>query len=210
MAGLKRTGKKSSGGEGNLVYTNLDPALEHEARLTYVADLGLHTNDYKGDIKPDVQKIALGFEILGSTVELDGEEVPRILWDKPFNIYYQMTEKGTELAKFKIFNPAAKDGAVADWEKVLGSPVTITVVNVPDKKDPTKKYDNIASIQSIPKKFQKGIAEGSVETAIGDSDDANNLATKHLFGLAKWMFDRRIVDTGYPEADGPDESDIPF
>jgi len=218
--GLKRRGgnEGGSGGDGkNIVYVNLEEGVEYEARLVYVADLGLHKNDYKGELKPDVQKIALGFEFMGETVEIDEVVTPKMLWDNPFNIYHTLTEKGTELVKFKIFDKTAEDGDIADWDSVLGTPVTITVKHVKDKKDPTKFYDNINSIEPIPKKFQKGIAKAELTVAVGDSEDKDNEATKALYGLTQWMYDRRVVEGGRVDPvsglEGDirqDDEDIPF
>lgn len=190
--GLKRRSTESGEDKKSIVCENLDVSQEYEARLVYVADLGLHENNYKGEIKPNVQKIALGYEILGESVKIDEEDHPRILWDNPFNIYYSMTPNGKELEVYKMFEPAAVENEVADWEKVLGSPVSITIKQVKDKKDPSILYDNIASVQPIPKKYQKGVAKALLTPAVGDSDDAENVVTKALYGLTKWMYDRRL------------------
>jgi len=209
MAGLKRRGNAKE--DKNIVCENLEEGKDYEARLVFVADLGLHENSYMGEEKANVQKIALGYEILGETVEIDGEVFPRIMWDKPFNIYWKMTSNGTELSKFKIFNPTAKEGEMANWEGVLGTPVNITVVHVQDKKDKDKVYDNILSVQAIPKKYHKDVPAPITTLVVGDADDKENEATKSLFGLTKWMYDRRIVEGDAPEEeDVADEGDIPF
>jgi hypothetical protein len=214
MSGLKRRGGNGDGGNDkkNIVCENLEEGKEYESRLVYVADLGLHENSYKGEEKANVQKIALGLEVLGETVEIDGEVRPRLLWGKPFNIYWEMTPNGTELVNYKVFDPSAKEGEVADWEKVLGTPVNLTIVHVADKKDKSIKYDNIASVVPIPKKYQKDIGKATLTPCVGDADDENNDATRSLYGLTKWFFDRRIVEGG--DSSEPvvevDEGSIPF
>ena len=85
---IKRTGEVSKKNDLDPI-PNLE-AGEHEGRLRYVADLGLHTNEYKGEVKPNVQKLALGIEIVGETIEIDGETKPRLLWTSAFNIFHQM------------------------------------------------------------------------------------------------------------------------
>ena len=211
--GLNRKAKDTP---RDITYVNLKEGEEYDARLVYVADLGLHTNEYKGVVKPDVQKLALGFEILGETVGIDGEEQPRMLWAKPFNIYYSLTDKGAEMKWFKIFSPAAKEGEIADWESVLGYPVSITVEHTPDKKDPTIKYDNISAVVAIPKRYQKDIKQGLLQSGIGDPDDADNECTKALYGLTKWMYDQRMVEGSVAEGVKVDEptfnpdDEIPF
>lgn len=213
--GLTRRSSENAEDSKKIVAENLDPSQEYEARLVYVADLGLHENSYKGEPKPDVQKIALGYEILGETIEVDGEDFPRILWDTPFNIYYSMTPNGKELEVYKMFDPKAKEDEIADWEKVLGAAVSITIVQVADKKDPKVLYDNIATVQPIPKKYQKGVAKALTKTAVGDADDKDNVVTQALYGLSKWMYDRRLnegavdpVTTEEPTFNPDDE--IPF
>ena len=70
---------------------------DFEGRLIYVADLGLHTHEHKGVQKPDVQKLAMCFEILDNPVTIDGEQVPRTIWAASFNVYNSLTALGTEL-----------------------------------------------------------------------------------------------------------------
>ena len=53
--------------ESKIEYENLTEG-EHEARLIYVADCGMQLREYKGEVKPPAQQIALCFEVLGSTV----------------------------------------------------------------------------------------------------------------------------------------------
>lgn len=207
--GIKRKGSKQE--KKDVVFNNLKEEEEYEGRLVYVADLGLHKNDYKGVVKPDVQKLSLGIEIIGETIEVDGEVKPRLMWTKPFNIYYSLTDKGAELAQYKIFNPSAKAGEVADWDSVLDTPVNVTIVNV-KSKDGDEVYDNIDSLIPIPKKYQKSVGKATIKPCIGDSEDENNEATKALHSLARWMWDQRIVeeDTNSVGDDFHSEDEIPF
>ena len=59
----KITNKTSSDSD----YQSLE-AGEYDARLVYVADLGVHQDEYKGEVKNPAQKIALGLEIVGETI----------------------------------------------------------------------------------------------------------------------------------------------
>lgn len=194
---LKRRGgndSKGSDSKSTIVAENLKAGEEYEGRLVYVADLGLHENNYKGDVKPDVQKIALGVEIIGETIEVDGEKKPRILWTKPFNIFYKMTEKGNELKYYKMFNPSAEENTVADWDSVLGNVVSVLISHTTAKDDANIVYDNIQSLSSVPKKYQADVGEALTEPCIGDADDEENACTKALYGLTRWFYDRRIID----------------
>ena len=190
---------------------------EHEVRLRYVADLGLHTNEYKGEKKPDVQKLALGIEIVGETVEIDGEQKPRLLWTNGFNIFHTMTERGKELQMYKVFNPTAREGEVADWDSVINEPCNVVVTHVKGKGDNADRtYDNIDQLNSIPAKYKKDVEVGLItDGCTGDVDDEDNPAQAATFGLPRWFIDNRLEEEtpSLPaesyETDGFDD-DIPF
>ena len=192
-------------------------AGEHEGRLRYVADLGLHINEYKGEVKPDVQKLSLGIEIVGETVEIDGEQQPRILWVNPFNIFYSMSERGKELPLYKVFSATAREGEVADWDSVINEPCNVTVIHNQGKgENSDRTYDNIDVLSPIPAKYKAGVAEGLVtDGCTGDADNAENPAQKAMYGLVSWVFENRI-DGGetapepMPEISGVQDEDIPF
>ena len=198
-------------------YSNLKPG-EYEGRLVYVADLGLQERDYMGESKPPAQQISLGIEILGESVMVDGKEQPRLLWTKPFNIFYEMNEKGNEYKYYKVFEPTAKEGQVADWDSVLGRPCNVLVVNVAGKGENANKiYDNIDSISPIPTKYQGDVPASVItDQAVGDADDENNPAQRAMFGLPRYIFDRRIkggnnkVDIKAVESSEDFDDAIPF
>ena len=198
----KKATEVAGGDNDDYIWENLEED-SYDCRLAYIADLGLQANEYKGDFKGNFQQIALGVEVIGEGVEdEDGELLPRILWTKPFYIYDSLTEKGTELKYYKLFVPKAQEGDDPDWEAQLGKPISAEVVHVQgtgDNKD--KKYDNIASLDKIPKKYQKDVGEAIAEVGIGDSDDPKNFVTKGLFGLPKFVFDKRIVEDEEEEKD---------
>lgn len=217
MALRRRSNNGQGNGESNPVISgNLKEKHEYEGRLVYVADLGLQERSFKSEVKPPAQQVSLGFEIIGETVEYeDGTTKPKILWCIPFYIYHEMSDKGKELQYYKIFDPDAEPKTVADWEKVLGTPCTITVEHY---KKEDNVYDNIKSIAPIPKKYQDSVGESTIEPCIGDADEENNACNKALFGLARYVFDKRIndseVELHYDPRDTQEVSepsdDIPF
>jgi len=189
---LNRTSPSSNGEKKDLKYTNA-PEGENEARLLYVADLGLQKKEYAGESKPDTQQIALGFEIVGQYVELNGEKKPRLLWTKPFYIYATMGEKGKEFEYYKVFEPLAEAESVPNWEAQLGKPCNVIVKHVAGKGDKSNiKYDNVVGLSSIPAKYQSNVPPMEMKPAVGDANDPENPAQKALFGLAKLVYDRRI------------------
>jgi len=197
---IKRTGEISKKNDLEPI-PNLD-AGEHEGRLRYVADLGLHTNEYKGEVKPNVQKLALGIEIVGETIEIDGETKPRLLWTSAFNIFHQMTEKGKELQFYKVFDTLATEGVIADWDLVINEPCNVTVVHVKGKgENSDRTYDNIASVSPIPSKYKAAVAEGLItDGCTGDVEDENNPAQVATFGLPAWFIANRISVKAMKEA----------
>lgn len=193
MALNRKSSVSTTATSSEVEYTNLKEG-EYEGRLVYVADLGLQEREYMGESKPPAQQISLGIEILGEYVMVDGKEQPRLLWTRPFNIFYEMNEKGNEYKYYKVFEPTAKEGHVADWDSVLGRPCNVLVVNVAGKGENANKiYDNIDSISPIPTKYQGDVPASVItDQAVGDADDENNPAQRAMFGLPRYIFDRRI------------------
>jgi len=190
MALKRRTEKPEGTGD----YDRLEDG-EYEARLVYVADLGMQAGAiYQGEQKPDAQQIALGFEIVGHPVTISGQEVPRLMWLNPFNIFATLTAKGKELVYYSVFDKKGKEGEVADWEAQLGKPCTVTVGR--SGKDCTGEYDEIKSVDPIPLKYQEDVMANDITPAVGDADDPTNPATMALHGLAKWVFARRLDGAG--------------
>lgn len=188
---LKRRGQEQNTGN-RAEYENLE-AGEYEGRLAYVGDLGLQAREFRGEEKPPCQQISLGIELVDSTVVIDGNEQPRLMWTRPINIFHTLNEKGKELEYYKVFDSSAKEGQVADWDSVISEPCSVNVVHGTSKADPSAKYDNIGSVTPIPAKYKDGVSAMRISDAcVGDADDLDNPATKALFGLARHVFDKRL------------------
>lgn len=208
MALVRRSIPDTTNPPSDSGYSNLT-AGEYEGRLAYVADLGLQEREYMGESKPPAQQISLAIEVLGNPVMIDGVEQPRLLWTKPFNIFYEMNEKGNELKYYKVFDPSASEGEVADWDSVLGKPCNVHVKSVAGKgENAGKVYDNIDSLSPIPAKYQDKVADSTItDQCVGDADDENNPAQSALFGLAKYVYDKRINAGSKPELKAVDAAD---
>ena len=212
--GFERKSAVQSKTTSNMEYENLTEG-EHEARLIYVADCGMQLREYKGEVKSPAQQIALCFEVLSSTVKIDDVEQPRIIWSKPFNIFGTMSGLSTEYEMFKAFVPTAKEDTVADWESVLGEPVNIIIKHT--HKDGAV-YDNVSGITAIPSKYRSKVDKAiTTEFAIAGSEDVDSPAIKSLFGLAKFVHDKRITGNvaqakePQPVVEEEDfDSDVPF
>ncbi len=214
---INRVSPQAEKSTSTIEYTNVAEG-EHEGRLVYVADLGLQERNFAGEEKPPAQQISLGIELVGQEQTLsDGGTLPRILWSKPFNIFQTMNERGNEYKYYKMFVPTARDGEVADWDSVLGMPVNVVVTHT---KSGDRTYDNISSMSAIPTKYQSEVtAAATTEMAVGDAEDENNIATKAMFGLVKYLHEKRVngkvTETSTPVtakavANAEFAEDIPF
>jgi hypothetical protein len=190
---LKRINTGSNSKSSNVTFEALPPG-EYEGRLVYIADLGLQARDYKGEEKDPCQQISLGIEICGQTVTIDDEEIPKMLWTKPFNIFAKLNDKGREMEFYQVFNPKAEDGTVADWDSYMGDPCYVYITNREGKGEYAGKvFEEISKISPIPAKYRAGVPEARLATAIGDAEDDNNEATKAMYGLTKYVHGKRIA-----------------
>jgi hypothetical protein len=187
---INRVSPQAEKSTSTIEYTNVAEG-EHEGRLVYVADLGLQERNFAGEEKPPAQQLSLGIELVGQEQTLsDGGTLPRILWSKPFNIFQTMNERGNEYKYYKMFVPTARDGEVADWDKVLGMPINVVVSH---SKSGDRTYDNISSMSAIPAKYQDQVPPAATaQMSVGDAEDENNVATKAMFGLVKYLHDKRV------------------
>lgn len=208
---IKRRGEQQTTERTDIEYVNLE-AGEHEGRLRYVADLGMQKREYMGEEKPPAQQLALGIEIIGQSVEIDGKEQPRLLWTSGFNVFHELTERGKELQYFKVFDQAAVEGVEADWDSMINEPCNVVVIHTKGKGDNSgRTYDNIDSLTPIPTKYKGGVEAGLITNGCtGDADDMDNPAQASMFGLPLYIHGNRIdAPESLEELTGA-EVDIPF
>lgn len=182
-------------------------AGEYEARLVYVADLGVQEGMvYKGVKKADRQQLALGLELLGKTRTVDGKELPQIVWSKPFNIFSNLLNLGDELPLYKVFEVTAKEGDKADWDEQLGKPCNVTIVHVQGKgANSENTYANVDNLAPIPAKYQKDVEPmATSDMCTGDADDENNPAQANMYGLPAYVWGKRIDGNGGSTNDDAD------
>ena len=180
--------------DGEYIWDNLKKG-GHEGRLVYVADLGLQEKSYAGEFQGNFQQLSLGIEVVGQGKEdKDGVLQPRILWTKPFTVYdHGFTEKGTELEYYSVFDESANVDTDPDWESLLDKVCSVNVINVDGTgKNKDKIYDNIKSLDKVPEKYQGNVEASTVKCGVGDSDDKNDMVTSSLFGLPKFVWEKRI------------------
>ena len=187
--GIERLTVKTSGGD-KLTYDNLE-AGEYEARLIYVASLGMQKRSpYNGKEQSNCQQIALCFEVLGSTVELNGETQPRTIWTDSINIFSNMGGVGNELPMYRAFVSTAPENSLPDWEAQLGKPVSLTIGQ---KESKGRVFDKITNVSAIPLKYQDKVPEAvTTEFSAGGSEELDSPAIKNLRGYQKTAHENRI------------------
>jgi len=150
--GLNASKEASNGG-----FKKSDPIEEgnYSGRTVQVLDLGLQPQrPYQGQDKPPAHEVMLTYE-LGTEFlkDDDGNDIP----DKPRWISETMPLRNLEqdLAKStkraKVLDPSNKFGG--DFAQMTNLACTITVVQNPNKQDPTKVYTNVANVTPPMKGF---------------------------------------------------------
>ena len=132
---------KDSGGQ------DFEPLSEgiHHAVCSRIYDLG---TQYSEMFKSEAHKILITWEVPGETIEIDGEDVPRII-SREYTL--SLSKKSNlrpdlEAWRGKRFNEKELQGF--NVEKLLGANCQLQIVHV-KKEDRT--YGNISAIMALPK-----------------------------------------------------------
>ena len=160
----------SSGGD-----FNKDPleAGTYPIRLVQVLSLGLQPQrPFKGEEKPPKQEIMLTYEFLDEFLkDEDGEELldkPRWLSETlPLNNLEN--DRANSTKRYYAFDPSEEEGG--DWAALVGTPAMATVVLNPSRKDPSKIYENIASVSTMRAKEAGKAADLVNPTKVFDIDE---------------------------------------
>ncbi len=123
----------------------------HHAVCSKIYDLGTHHYEWKGK-ETEAHKILITWEVPGEIIEIDGEDVPRII-SREYTL--SLSNKSNlrpalEAWRGKKFSEKELQGF--NVEKLLGANCQLQVVHV-KKEDRT--YGNIAAIMSLPKGTKK-------------------------------------------------------
>lgn len=128
----------------------LDPG-NYPARLVRVLYLGIQPqNPFKGEPKPPGPEFMTTYELLDEFLENeDGEpdtEKPRWISER-FVVYPLTSENSKSTKRYLSLDPEAK--FKGDWSSLLGAPCYLTITKRPSKKDPSREYNNVASVQPM-------------------------------------------------------------
>ncbi len=132
---------KDSGGQ------DFEPLSEgiHHAVCSRIYDLGTQHSEL---FKTDAHKILITWEVPGETIEIDGEDVPRII-SREYTL--SLSKKSNlrpdlEAWRGKQFNEKELQGF--NVEKLLGANCQLQIVHV---KKEDKTYGNISAIMALPR-----------------------------------------------------------
>ena len=178
--------KTAAGGGGK---RDVMEAGTYPARLVQVVDLGLQPQrPFQGQEKVPAQEILLTYEFLDEFMkDEDGEDIldkPRWLSEN-FVLHNLRAERAKSTARYKGLDPAG--AAEGDFSRLLETPVMVTVMVNPSKKDPTRLYENVQAVAPMRDKDARK-APPLVNSAVFFDLDAPSLEAWEK--LPTWLQDR--------------------
>lgn len=191
------------------------PMLEpgtYPAVCSMLVDLGLQYNE---NWKTSARKVAIGWEIIGETVMVGGEEQPRT-----FSKIYtaSLNEKATlrrDLNAWRGRPFTDAELAAFDLKSIVGTPCLLTIIHNTGSNGNT--YANLAGIASLPRNFPKPSLSIAPTIYDIDSDDPSVVDT-----LPKWIAEKIKASSSYQEKlanatatfhdlpDSADDGELPF
>lgn len=188
------------------------PAGTYLAVCSMMIDLGLQYNERFGNTAP---KVLIGWEIPGETIEIDGEEKPRMI-SKQYTASLSTKatlRKDLESWRGKSFTP--EELKAFDMKSIVGASCMLSVIH--EVSSAGRKYAKITGVMAVP----KGMPRASLsEPPITLDLDTCDLADVQK--LPNWIAELIMNSETYrnrlsdpPEItelpDDPDsESDLPF
>ena len=182
-------GLNASKEESKSTFKKSDPieAGNYLGRTVQVIDCGLQPQrPYQGQDKPPAHEVMLtyelGTEFLKDDDGNDIEDKPRWISETmPLRNLEQDLAKSTKRAK--VLDPDNKLGG--DFAQMTNVPCTLTIVQNPNRQDPTKIYNNIANVTPPMKGFP--VPELVHPPKVFDLDEPD----MEIFGsLPQWLQDK--------------------
>lgn len=168
------------------------PLLEpgtYPAVCSMLIDLGMQFNE---NFKTSARKVLLGWEIIGETVEIGGEQQPRTF----SKIYTASLNEKASLRKDlnawrgRPFTEAELEAF--DLRNIVGAPCLVTIIH--NQAPNGNTYANLAGISSLPKGYPKPALSISPTIYDIDSDDPATVDT-----LPKWIAEKIRASSSYEE-----------
>jgi len=144
---------KTQPGSGNTIRIPLESG-SYPARLLAVIDCGLQPQrPYQGQPKKPAHELLVTYELSDEFV-LDEAGVPQE--DKPrqvsesFPFYSLDAERAKSTIRYKVLDPTGTHEG--DWVALVGTPIMLTVVQSPDRKNPERIYENVGGLSPMRSK----------------------------------------------------------
>lgn len=126
----------------------------YPVRVVQVLDVGLQKQrPYKGEDKEPAYEIWVTYEFLDEFLldEEGNEDTTKPRWlSENFVVYSLDSDLAKSTKRYFALDPDKEHGG--DWASLIGAPGMLTIVQNPDKKDPSIVYNNITGLSSMRKK----------------------------------------------------------
>lgn len=160
-----------------LATTNSTPrepiaAGNYPARCYQMLQIGTVTEVINGEVK-QLNKVRIGWELpteLKVFKEENGEQ-PLVISDEFTLSMHEKASLRKMLASWRGKDFTEDEAKSFDITKLLGKPCLINIIHKPSKKDPTRIYEKIGSVSSIPKGME--VPEQMNKTMVLSYDDFN-------------------------------------
>lgn len=168
------------------------PLLEpgtYPAVCCMLIDLGMQ---YSESFKTSARKVLIGWEIVGETVSIGGEEQART-----FSKIYtaSLNEKATlrkDLNAWRGRPFTDQELEAFDMRKIVGTPCLLTIIH--NTATNGNVYANLAGVASLPKGYPKPAL--TVSPTIYDIDESDPAVVDTL---PKWIGDKIKMSSSYQE-----------
>lgn len=157
----------------------LIPSGNYVARCFSMIELGTVTENFMGESK-QLRKVRISWELPTETKVFDEKKGPQ-----PLAISQEYTLSMNEksnlrkmLASWRGKDFTEDEAKAFDITKLLGKPCMLNIIHKPGKADPSKIYEQIAGVTSVPKGFDVPAQVNSTVELYYDKFDAdifNNL-----------------------------------
>lgn len=130
-------------------------AGNYPARCYQMIHIGTVTEYINGEPK-QLNKVRIGWELpteLRVFKEENGEQ-PLVISDEYTLSMHEKSNLRKMLASWRGKDFSEEESKSFDITKLLGKPCMINIIHSPSKKDPSKIYEKIGSVSSLPKNFE--------------------------------------------------------
>lgn len=164
------------------------PEGTYAAICNMLIDLGMQFNE---TYKNTSRKVLIQWQIPEETIEIDGEEVPRVISNRYTLSLGEKASLRADLAAWRGRDFTPQELEAFDLRNIVGAPCLINIIH---KDSNGKRYANISSIMALPKGMPKPQMSG--EPIIFDLDES---PLADIAKLPKWVAEIIYKSTTYQD-----------